>query len=128
MNIDEQIKRALDEDVSSLKSKNDQIDANPFKQMGVSFKGKMSWMYLLVIFVTLLFFIGMVYCGYQFYLAQEMKALLGWSIGIIVLALFTQISKMWYWTELGHNRVIREVKLLELQVAYLTEQVNKKNP
>ena len=127
MNIDEQIKQALSEEVNQLKSKNDQIDANPFKQMKAGFNGKMSWMYMLVIFITSLFFVGMLYCGYQFYHAEDVKALLGWSIGIIVLALFTQISKMWYWTELGHNRVIREVKLLELQVAQLSEQLNKNN-
>jgi hypothetical protein len=125
MNIDEQIKQALSEEVKDIKHSNDVIDANPFKQMKASFKGKMGWMYLMVIFVTSLFFIGMVYCGVQFYHAVETKSLLGWGIGIIVLALFTQISKMWYWSEMGHNRVIREVKVLELQIAQLHEKLNR---
>ncbi len=125
MNIDQQIKQALNEDFKKIVSNNEKIDANPFKQMKAGFSGKMKWIYLLVIFITSIFFIGMLYCGYQFYHAQEVKPLLGWGIGIIVLALFTQISKMWYWTEMGHNRVIREIKLLELQVAYLTERVSK---
>ncbi len=125
MNIDQQIKQALNEDFNQIVSENERIDANPFKQMKASFSGKMKWIYILVMFFSTLFFVGMLYCGYQFYHAQEVKALLGWSIGIILLALFTQISKMWYWSELGHNRVIREVKLLELQVAHLSEQVNK---
>lgn len=125
MNIDQQIKQALGEEIKDLKHNNDVIDANPFKQMKASFSGKMGWMYLLVIIVTSLFFIGMVYCAYMFYQAQEVKILLGWGIGIIVLALLTQISKMWYWTEMGHNRVIREIKILELQVARLDEKVSK---
>lgn len=125
MNIDQQIKQALNEDFNQIVSENESIDANPFKQMKASFSGKMKWIYILVMFFSVLFFIGMVYCSYQFYHTQEVKSLLGWSIGIILLALFTQISKMWYWSELGNNRVIREVKLLELQVAYLSEQINK---
>ena len=113
MNIDQQIKQALGEEIKDLKHNNDVIDANPFKQMKASFSGKMGWMYLLVIIVTSLFFIGMVYCAYMFYQAQEVKMLLGWG------------SKMWYWTEMGHNRVIREIKILELQVARLDEKVSK---
>ncbi len=127
MNIDQQIKQALSEEVNELKTNNDQIDANPFKQMKAGFSGKMKWIYVLVIFFSTLFAVGMVYCAYQFYLAEALKPLLAWGIGVIILAMFTQISKMWYWTELGHNRVIREVKLLELQVAQLSEQLNKKS-
>jgi TM2 domain-containing membrane protein YozV len=125
MNIDQQIKQALNDDFKKIVNNNEQIDANPFKQMKAGFNGKMKWIYVLVIFFSTLFFIGMLYCGYQFYHAQEVKALLSWGIGIVILALFTQISKMWYWTEMGHNRVIREIKLLELQVAHLTEQIDK---
>lgn len=124
MNIDQQIKQALNEEINDIKHNNDAIDANPFKQMQAGFSGKMGWMYVMVMVITFMFFLGMMYCAYQFYHAQELKMLMGWGIGIIVLALFTQISKMWYWTEMGHNRVIREIKILELQVARLSEKVN----
>lgn len=125
MNIDEQIKQALSEEVKDIKHNNDVIDANPFKQMKASFSGQMGWIYILVMLFSTLFAIGMVYCGFQFYYAQETKELIGWGIGIIVLALFTQISKMWYWSEMGHNRVIREVKVLELQIARMNEKLNR---
>ncbi len=127
MNIDQQIKQALNEDFQQIVKDNESIDANPFKQMQASFSGKMKWIYILVMVFSVMFFVGMVYCAVQFYHTQEIKPLLGWSIGVILLALFTQISKMWYWSELGNNRVIREIKLLELQVAQLSEQVNNKD-
>ena len=125
MNIDEQIKQALSEEVKDIKHNNDVIDANPFKQMKASFSGQMGWIYLLVMLFSTLFAVGMVYCAFQFYFAQETKELIGWGIGIIVLALFTQISKMWYWSEMGHNRVIREVKVLELQIVQMNEKLNR---
>ncbi len=124
MNIDQQIKQALSEEVQEIKQHNDAIDANPFKQMQASFSGKMGWMYFMVMAFALMFFIGMVYCAVQFYYAVETKALIAWGIGIILLALFTQISKMWYWSEMGNNRVIREIKVLELQLAQLQERNN----
>lgn len=125
MNIDEQIKQALSEEVKDIKRSNDAIDANPFKQMGASFNGQMGWMYALVMVVTFVFVVGALYCAYQFYYAQEVKAIMGWGIGIIILVLFTQISKMWYWSEMGHNRVIREVKILELQMAQMQARLDK---
>ncbi len=122
MNIDEQIQRALNEEVNHHRDKNEKLNANPFKQMKAGFKGSMKWIYIQVIFFGFVLFIGMVYCAYRFYHEQELKALLGWAIGIIILALFSQIAKMWYWTELGHNRVIREIKILELQIAQMKEK------
>lgn len=125
MNIDQQIQQALNEETKEFRDSNDRIDANPFKQMKAGFKGSMKWTYIQVIFYSTLFFIGMIYCAYRFYHEQEPKALLAWAIGIIILTLFSQLSKMWYWTELGHNRVIREIKILELQVAQMSEKQNK---
>jgi len=125
MNIDEQIKQALSEEVREIKYSNEAIDDNPFKQMKVSFGGRRRWMNLLVMLFSLLFFLGMVYCAFQFYYTEEIKALIAWSVGVVVLALCTQISKMWYWSEMSHDRVIREVKVLELQIAQMQEKLNQ---
>ena len=123
--IDEKIKQALSEEYQDLIAENDKIDANPFRQMGVGFNSKMRWMYIIVMFFTSLFAIMTFYSIYQFYYETEIKSLIGWGVSIIVFALLTQVSKMWYWSELGRNRVIREIKLLELQIASLVEMQNK---
>ncbi len=125
MNIDEQIKQALGEELQDIKSGNDRIDANPFKQMQASLTGRMGWLYVVVMILTVLCALATFYCIYQFYHAQEIKPLIAWGVGITVMALFTQVCKMWHWNELGHNRVIREIKLLELQVARLHEKANR---
>lgn len=115
--IDDKIKQALSDEYNQLISENDKIDANPFKQMSIGFKSKMGWMYALVVIFTTLFAFLMFYSMYSFYHETEIKSLIGWGVAIIVFGLVTQISKMWYWSELGRNRVIREIKLLELQIA-----------
>ncbi len=126
MNIDEQIKQALNDEVKDYKAQNAAIDANPFKQMKAGFSSKMKWIYLQVMFFTLLFFGLMVYAIYRFYFEQEIKALIAWGIAIIVFALIGQLGKMWYWSELGRNRIIREVKVLELQLAQLADKIDHK--
>ncbi len=125
MNIDEQIKQALNEEINELKHDNRTIDANPFKQMRVSLSGSMGWLYMLMMLLSVLFAVATFYCIYQFYHSQEVKPLIGWAVGIILMTLFTQVCKMWHWNEMGHNRVIREIKVLELQVARLSERLDK---
>ena len=124
MNIDQQIKQALNEEFNQIVSENERIDANPFKQMKAGFSGKMKWIYMQVIFFSVVFFAVTVYAVVQFYNEQSVKALIAWGITIVVFGLMTQMIKMWYWSELGRNRVIREIKLLELQVAHLSDQIN----
>ena len=123
--IDDKIKQALSDEYNDIIKENDKIDANPFRQMGVGFKGKMGWMYVGVIVFGIIFTIVSVYSIYSFYHETEIKPLIAWGITIIVTVLLTQIIKMWYWSELGHNRVIREIKLLELQLAQVIKNQDK---
>ncbi len=123
--IDEKIKQALSDEYNDIIEANDKIDANPFRQMNAGFQGKMKWMYLLVIVFTTFFAVMMLYSIYSFYIETETKRLIGWAVAIIIFGLVTQVSKMWYWSELGRNRVIREIKLLELQIAQLSQERRK---
>jgi len=123
--IDDKIKQALSDEYKELINENDKIDANPFKQMSAGFKGKMGWMYIGVIIFGAIFTAMSIYSIYSFYHETEIKSLIGWGVTIIVTVLLTQITKMWYWSELGRNRVIREIKLLELQVAQIIKNQEK---
>lgn len=124
--IDDKIKQALNEEYQELISENNKIDANPFKQMSTGFKGKMGWMYIAVIVFGALVTVMSIYSIYSFYHETEIKSLIGWGVAIIVTIFLTQITKMWYWSELGNNRVIREIKLLELQLAQVIKNQENK--
>jgi hypothetical protein len=123
--IDDKIKQALSDEYNQLINENDKIDANPFKQMSVGFKSKMGWMYISVIVFGVLMTLVSIYSIYSFYHATEIKSLIGWGVTIIVTILLTQMTKMWYWSELGRNRVIREIKILELQIAQVVIKQNE---
>ena len=123
--IDDKIKQALSNEYRELIAENDKIDANPFRQMSVGLKGKMGWMYIGVIIFGILVTAISIYSIYSFYHETEIKSLIGWGVTIIVTVLLTQIMKMWIWSEMGRNRVIREIKLLELQVAQVIKNQEK---
>ena len=124
--IDDKIKQAFNRELNDIIADNERTDANPFKQMKWAFKTKMKWVYAQVMFYIFVFFSFMVYAIYRFYHEQETKALIGWAVAIIMTGLLAQIGKMWYWSEMGRNRVIREVKLLELQLAHLIKSNDQK--
>jgi len=123
--IDEKIKQALSDEYNEIIAENDKIDANPFKQMGASFNTRMKWMYVLVMFFSVAFAAFSFYSIYQFYYETETKRLIGWAVAIVVSIFLTQVTKMWFWGELGRNRVIREIKLLELQLAQVIKNQEK---
>ena len=123
--IDDKIKQALNEEFNEIIDENNRIDSNPFTQMGAGFKNRMGWMYLLVVIITSLFAFMTFYSIYRFYYAVEIKPIVAWGVSIVMFGLFTQVSKMWYWSELGRNRVIREIKVLELQLALVLKNQEK---
>ena len=123
--IDDKIKQALSDEYNAIISENDKIDVNPFRQMNAGFSGKMKWIYIFVMLFTFIFALLMFYSIYNFYYETEIKSLIGWGVAIIVFGIVTQMSKMWYWSELGRNRIIREVKLLELQLAQVIKNQDK---
>ena len=116
--IDDRIRSALEAEDQELF---DQLDSD----MGLHdmifepFKGKMRWMSVLAMAYIFVFFALAIYCGFQFYAAHEIKALLTWGGGCIVCVLFVMSLKLWFWMELQKNSILREIKRVELQVARL---------
>ncbi len=123
--IDDKIKQALSDEYNEIILENERIDASPFKQMSAGFKGKMGWIYISGIILGVLITAMSIYSIYSFYHETEIKSLIGWGVTIIITVLLTQIMKMWIWSEMSTNRVIREVKILELQLAQLIKKQNK---
>ena len=75
---------------------------------------------VMVIFVALGF-----YSGWQFYLATELKSLLGWSLGVMFCVTTVGMMKIWYWMLINRYDATREIKRLELQVARLAQQLKQ---
>ncbi|MCF6319039.1 MAG: hypothetical protein L3J83_07140 [Proteobacteria bacterium] len=123
--IDDKIKQALSNEYQELISEKDKIDANIFKQMAAGFKSKMGWIYISGTILGVLITAMSIYSIYSFYHETEVKSLIGWGVAIIITVLLTQIMKLWIWSEMSSNRVIREVKILELQLAQVLKNQEK---
>ena len=90
-----------------------------FGQLGSLFKGKLGWLSAVTFVVATIAVVIGVWAAWKFYQADDVGAMLKWA-GLAWIGLTTQIMiKIWSWMRMETNRVIREVKRLELQVAQL---------
>ncbi len=55
--------------------------------------------------------------------ATEPKEMAIWGGLCVVLAIFVALGKMWYWMDLNKNTVVRELKRVELQIAFLAKSI-----
>jgi hypothetical protein len=81
------------------------------------FGGKYGPWNLLTVFIQVLAFAGVLYAGRQFLATDDVAAMLRW--GALAALLFAAMSfiKLMHWEQVHANRIIREIKRLELQIA-----------
>jgi len=83
------------------------------------FRGKDAWVSVLsIIFGTILNGL-FIYAGWKFFTVADINSKLLWGGGAWFLMTMVAFMKVWFWIRMESNRVIREVKRLELQVARL---------
>ena len=78
------------------------------------FQGRHRWLSVLTVALNLVFFAGAVWAGLRFAGATEVPDQLRWgALGFLFLLLMMSL-KLWFWLELHTNRVLRELKRVEL--------------
>lgn len=113
--LDARIAEALNEEDREILSQYD--EEGLFAQVWGLFSGKMGWLAAIMIVIGIVVtFIGL-YATWKFITVDDTVAMIRW--GGLAWALFTTqiMLKLWSWMRMGDNRVIREVKRLELQIA-----------
>lgn len=119
--LDKKIEEALNDEDRML------LDQFPeqglFGQLGSLFRGKLGWLSAIMLVVgTLMFVIG-AWAAWKFYVAGDVATMLKWA-GLAWLGLTAQMMiKIWSWMRMESNRVLREVKRLELQIARATKAI-----
>lgn len=122
-NIDDEIRAALSAEDARLM---EEFDDDPsilevtIKSMGDRFRWvNMVGMVFLLLFVVLGFM-----SAWQFYLATELKPLIGWALAVMFCITTVGMMKIWYWMLINRYDATREIKRLELQVARLSQRLH----
>jgi len=113
--LDKKIEEALNEEDRALL--HEFGEQGLFGQLGGLFRGKLGWLSMITFVVAFIMFAIGAWAAWNFYQASDVVVMLKWA-GLAWLGLMAQMMiKLWSWMRMESNRVLREVKRLELQIA-----------
>ena len=92
-----------------------------FHQAMALFSGKLGWAMWLVGIVQLLLFVAAMYALYKAFIGDELMSVLRWGIGAVVLVQLSALLRSFMGMQFEANRVLREIKRLELRLVRLEE-------
>ena len=114
--IDRMIDEAIYEEEGELLR---QIGEEPgfFTQLFGIFGGRTGWVNVLMMVWQTVFFVAGVWAAWMFFLAADPVTQLRWGLPAAVLLIMALMLKMMVWPSVQTNRLLREMKLIQLQLA-----------
>jgi hypothetical protein len=89
-------------------------EPNLAEELITVFRGRHRWMYAVVVMISVgLFAIGL-WASFRFYQADVVREQLLWGALALLTLLMISFMKVWFWLEMHTNRILREVKRVEL--------------
>lgn len=92
-------------------------EPNYFNQAMGIFSGRLGWVHMVIMLAQTVMFVAGVYLAWQFFHAADQLQALQYGLPAAVFILMSGIIKMAMWPSIQTNRVLRELKRLELQIA-----------
>ena len=119
--LDDKIREALEE--TGLESPDFGDDDTLRSMISDAYAGKLRWMFVLVTFWQLVFFAGFVYAGVEFFSLATSEEPLFWATIFIMTGVGMTMIKLMHWMLINRNRVLREIKRLELELARMGKKL-----
>ena len=121
--FDELIAKALTDEDRALLSRHG--EPGYFAQALGMFRGPLAWvMWLVYVVGGVAFFVAM-YAIWQMWTTTDMLAAVKWGMASVLLFQFTVLAKTYMGTHMETNRMLLEIKRVELQVAMLRDGESK---
>ena len=121
--IDQLIKETLSQE--EAKFYDDLEEQNLLQMVAGLFKGKNSWIIIIMNVVTLVFFVLFIYCMVQFLNTEITNELITWGLGGFVCLMVVSLLKLFAWMQMEKNALLREIKRLEIQVSSLSLKMSE---
>ncbi|MFT3868908.1 MAG: hypothetical protein QM715_10665 [Nibricoccus sp.] len=109
--IDKKIQAALRSDPADALSPG---EPNIAEEVLLTFRSRQRWLTSALIALNLAAFIGLVFTAIRFYQAPDVTTQLRWGGAAVVFLVMVTLMKLWFWLEMHKNRILREVKRVEL--------------
>jgi uncharacterized membrane protein len=113
--LDEMIKEALETEDREILAETEELGY--FAAAFGLFRGKTAWVNWVIMLTQVIIFVAGVWCAVEFFAATEVLLALKWGISGAVLLLTALSMKMSLMIPMHADRVIRELKRVELLLA-----------
>jgi hypothetical protein len=120
-NIDTLIEEALGQEERELLNR---IGEEPgfFAMAFGLFSGRLGWVNILLMITQAALFLAGVYAAWMFFEATDTVSQLRWGLPSAVLLIVATMIKMAMWPNIQTDRLMRELKRIELQLAQAKQQ------
>ena len=114
--VDDLIEEALDREQQDLLAR---IGEEPgfFGMAFGLFSGRLGWVNVLLMTVQGVAFVAGAYAAWRFFEANDAVSQLRWGLPSAVLLILSSMIKMGLWPNIHADRLMRELKRIELQLA-----------
>lgn len=121
--IDQLIKETLTEE--EAKFYDDLDEQNLWQMIRGLYKGKNSWMVLMMNAVNVVALVFAVYCLIQTFDVENTNNLILWIAGFFFCFNLMSMFKIYAWMQIHKNALTREIKRLEIQVSSLSGKISE---
>ncbi|WP_421858261.1 DUF6768 family protein [Oceanicaulis sp.] len=113
--------RMIEDSLREADGRSPQLDLEPgyFAQALSLFTGRTAWVHWMIMIAQALMFVGGVICAVQFYQADAVMEALRWGLPSVVLLVFAAIFKTALGPRMETNRLLMEIKRVELRIERL---------
>ncbi len=115
--LDRRIAHLLREEEDELIRQWEASEPGYVAQAMALFRGRTGWPSMVLLVSQLIMFVAGVWMALNFFAADDVLEALQWGLPAAVLLLGSLVSKMALWPQMHINRVMRELKLIEYQLA-----------
>ena len=122
--LDDAIRQALTEEDREFLARFDK-EPGSLTQVARVFSGPLAWIYVAFLVAAVILAPFGLYCAYQFFTATELQPLFYWGFGVTAILIVLSVVRIVFFMQINTNRMLHELKRLELQVARLTVHVQK---
>ncbi|MCV9385462.1 DUF6768 family protein [Reichenbachiella ulvae] len=113
--IDEMIKKALSKEEAAYYE--DLHEQSLPEMLTGLYSGRLKWLNVLFVVVTVIFSAIMFYSIYQFMNTEDLREMMRWGAAMFGSGIMAAMIKLWSWNQLDKNALLREIKRLELLLA-----------
>ena len=123
--IDDKIREALRREDAELERLLQ--NESPWHEVLIeSFRGKYRLLSIMALVWTFVALALAVVSAYQFFQAEDTRAMIGWAAAFLWFNLWIAMLKIWFWMEMQRLPIAREIKRLELRIAELSRQLQRR--